>query len=82
NPFNPETTISFRLPLAGFVKMQVYNARGQLIQTLIESDLPAGSHQQNWRAETAGGVSMASGLYFVRITAGDFTATRKMLLLR
>ena len=77
NPFNPVTNIEFSLPEAVKVKMEVYDVLGQVVHVLINSELEAGYHTVKWNAS---GVS--SGMYFYRLTAGDFSACRKMLLLR
>ncbi len=77
NPFNPSTSIEFYLPRAGNVRLEVYNASGQLVETLVDDHRAAGSHMANWN--TAG---KSSGVYFYRFRSGDFTATRKMTLLK
>jgi hypothetical protein len=77
NPFNPSTTISFALPQASHVTVSVYNVAGQLVRTLVNDNLEAGEHQVTFDAG-----AIASGVYFYRISAGDFTDTRKMVLLK
>jgi hypothetical protein len=77
NPFNPMTEISFSLPNASDVKLEIYNTMGQRVATLVDDRLPAGTHSVTWDAS-----SKASGIYFYRLMAGDFAATRKMLLLK
>ncbi len=82
NPFNPTTTILFTLPEAGNVSLKIYNAAGQLVRTLADKSYPAGAHQLVWNGRNELGEAAASGLYFYHIHAGQFSQTRKMLLLR
>lgn len=82
NPFNPETSIRFDTPRAAHVRVVVYDALGRAVSTLLDTDLPAGSHDVTWRGRDDRGREMASGVYFVRMEAGSFSATRKMLLLK
>jgi len=77
NPFNPSTQIRFALPKASHVNLAVYNISGQRVVTLIDSDGQAGYHTVNLNAN-----GLASGIYFYRLTAGNFTETKKMILLR
>ena len=77
NPFNPTTNIDFALPTGTNVDLKIYNALGQEVATLVSSTLPAGSHSITWDAQ-----NMASGLYIYRLTAGEETLTRKMILMK
>jgi acyl-homoserine lactone acylase PvdQ len=77
NPFNPVTTISYQLPQSANVLLTVYNMQGQRVQTLVKEFQAAGTHKVVWDAR---GVS--SGVYFYRITAGDFSAVRKGVVLK
>ena len=77
NPFNPITEISFSLPEASEAKLEIYNVMGQRVTTLIDELLLAGHHSATWDAS-----DNASGIYFYRLTAGDATSTRKMVLLK
>jgi hypothetical protein len=77
NPFNPTTEIRFALPAQGHVTLVVYNTLGQRVATLIDEPAPAGYHQVRLDAK-----GLASGVYFYRLTAGRFTQTRKMVLLK
>ena len=81
NPFNPTTTISFALPEAASVRLTVHNALGQEVRVLVSSTLEAGVHAAMWDATDHYGNRVATGLYFYRLSAGDFVHTRKMLLL-
>ncbi len=82
NPFNPTTTISFTVPAAGDVTLTVYNALGQTVRQLAAGTLPAGTHTVEWDATNNSGDAVASGVYFYRLQSGDFSDSRKMVLLR
>jgi hypothetical protein len=88
NPFNPTTAISFALPTASLVSINVYNALGQEIAPLVHQVQPAGYHEVVWDGRDRNGLSVSSGTYFYRIaaqsTSGDdsFAAFRKMILLK
>lgn len=77
NPFNPSTVISFRLSVVSDVILKVYDVMGREVQTLVNEKLQAGSYDI-----TFDGSKSESGIYFYQITAGDFTETRKMLLIK
>ena len=77
NPFNPTTNIQFQIPKDGHVTVSVYNTLGQQVATLLDEELKSGSHHVTFDA-----TKFASGIYFYRIKAGDFTKVRKMMLLR
>ncbi len=77
NPFNAATSISFSIPRRQKVTLSIYNMLGQKMVTLVDEILPAGFHSVRWKAE-----GMPSGFYFYQIKAGDYQATRKMILLR
>ena len=82
NPFNPITTIEYRLPEDSFVSLVIYDVRGQIIQTLESSHQNAGWHEFNWNGQTNDGKIISTGLYFARIVAGDYSNTIKMLYLK
>ena len=77
NPFNPSTGIEFALPQAGAVKLEIYNALGHRIATLVNDKLAAGTHSFTWDAK-----NMPTGLYFYKLEAGSFQQTRKMILMK
>ncbi|KPL07279.1 hypothetical protein AMJ86_04880 [bacterium SM23_57] len=77
NPFNPVTTISYDVPVAGKVRIYVYDVLGRRVGTLVDGLVNAGRHQVVW---DAGG--MTSGVYFVRMDAGAYQQVRKVELLR
>ena len=85
NPFNPETWIPYQLSEAAEVRVRIYAVNGTLVRTLHLGHQPAGIYQERsraayWDGKNAVGESVASGVYFYTLTAGDFTATRKMLV--
>jgi len=82
NPFNPSTTVLYDLPSAAHVRLDIYNVLGQVVTTLVDRDLPTGSYSATWNGRDAQGKVVASGIYLTRMTAGDFRATTKMMLLR
>jgi predicted outer membrane repeat protein len=82
NPFNPSTTIEFDLPDPAHVRLCVYNVKGELVSTLVDCDLQAGRKKIVWNAVNDHGSNLASGVYFYKITVGDFVQTRKIVLLR
>jgi hypothetical protein len=77
NPFNPSTDIKFDIPKNSFVKLAVYNELGKEIAVLVNKDMPAGKYETGWNAS-----NYSSGIYFYKLSAGDFTGTRKMILLK
>ena len=82
NPFNPITRIRFALPQAGPAKLDIYNAAGQWICTLVEGDVASGYHEVMWDARNASGFNVASGTYFAVLKARDLLKTRPMTLVR
>jgi hypothetical protein len=81
NPFNPLTTIRYDVPEPeGVVTLAIYNVRGEALRTLVDGEKPAGSHTARWDGRDDRGVAAASGVYFVRMTAGDFKKTQKLVL--
>ena len=81
NPFNPATTIRMRLPTASEWTVSVYNIGGQLIREFSGYD-EAGIVKVTWDGCDGGGKKAASGIYIYKATAGDVTATRKMILMK
>ncbi len=77
NPFNPTTQITFSVPKAGNVELTVYNMLGQKVATLINGAVTAGQHSATFVSR-----DLASGVYFYRLVAGDYTSTMKMILMK
>jgi hypothetical protein len=82
NPFNPETAIDYVVAQSGHVELAIYNILGDKIKTLVSGYQVAGNYSVKWQADTDGGTSVASGVYFYKLTAGDYTDTKKMTLLK
>jgi len=82
NPFNPITRISFDLPVSGRVQLSIYDLRGNDIRTLVSGVMPFGAHTVIWNGTDNRGRSVPSGVYFYRIQAEGFSATRKMMLVK
>lgn len=83
NPFNPETTIRYDLSSDAIVSLAVYNIAGQVVRKLVDGEsLAAGQYQAVWDGRNESGTSVASGMYFYLLRAGDYVAKRKMVLLR
>jgi hypothetical protein len=77
NPFNPVTTLSFAIPVDSEVFLSVYNLQGREVSTLIDANMDAGYHSVVWNAD-----SHASGVYFVKMVAGEFVNTQKLMLIK
>lgn len=82
NPFNPVTTIAFSLPHSSDVRLIVFNALGQQIRSLYTGVLTAGRHEFQWDSRDNAGRPVSSGVYLYRLDAGEFSQSRKMLLLK
>jgi len=82
NPFNPSTTIEFGLERPAHVKINIYDASGRMVKTVLDKMKSAGSYIVSWDGTDAGGRAVASGVYFYSIRAGEFTDKKKMILLR
>lgn len=86
NPFNPETTIRFEVPADpasnGKIALAIYNNLGMVVRTLVSGSVQPGIHTVKWDGRNDRGDQMASGVYFLRLQAGSFVQTQKMLLVR
>jgi len=82
NPYNLQTQIAYQLPQAGMVLLKIYNIRGQLVRTLVNEYKPAGYHTITWDGKNGDGTAVSSGIYFYRLSSQDFSATRKMVMLK
>ena len=85
NPFNPETWIPYQLAKPAEVTLKIYTANGKVVRKLAIGQQPAGMYQEKnraayWDGKNAQGEPVSSGVYFYTITAGEFSATRKMLI--
>ena len=82
NPFNPETTIAFSLANSTVVEVTIYNVSGQKIRELVNDRYSAGEHFVKWDGRDAFGSTVSSGVYLYKIQTAEFTALRKMVLLK
>jgi len=82
NPFNPTTSIEYSLPQPAHVTVDIYTVLGQRVRSLVDRQQTAGTHSVIWDGTNASGESVATGIYFYRIQAGEYAATKKMLLLK
>ena len=83
NPFNPATTIEFTIPEAATARLEVFDAQGRLVRTLaVRSYVAPARDRVVWDGVDDQGRAVASGLYYYKLTAGEYQATRKMLLLK
>lgn len=77
NPFNPSTNISYELPSANFVSLKIYDTMGREVANLVSENQAAGFYTVKFDAS-----KLSSGIYFYKLTANDFTATKKLMLLK
>lgn len=82
NPFNPATSISLSMPKQDNIKLNIYNAKGQLVKTLFDGNLERGDHSFNWDGKDTNGNSVASGVYFYSAINAKGTQSRKMVLMK
>jgi len=82
NPFNLKTTIKLALPQDSQVRLKVYNVAGQLVKTILDKGMKAGYHLLSWDGRNNFGQRLSSGIYFLRVEAGSFKSTKRMILLR
>jgi hypothetical protein len=82
NPFNPVTTVRFKLDRDGSASLRVFDVRGRLVRTLVSGDLPSGEHEITWKGDDDRGRPAASGVYFCRLEVDVNTVQRRMVLVR
>jgi len=82
NPFNATTLIEYQLPKRSQVELSIHNLSGEKVVTLVKQQQEAGVHRVSWQGADEMGRGVASGVYLYRLRAGDYVATRKLLLLR
>ena len=82
NPFNPETNVTFDLGQRSDVSLKIYDSRGSLVRVLENRVMEAGSHSIVWDGANDLGRSMASGIYYIRLTAGNQTFTHRSLMIK
>jgi hypothetical protein len=82
NPFNAQTVIAFTMASPGIVNLSVFDVAGRLVRTLSTGELDYGNHQIIWNGKDNRGNDVASGVYFYRLTAGEKSIIKRMVLLR
>ena len=82
NPFNPQTTISYKLANPAEVSIDIFNSRGQLVRNLVDERKAAGDYQVKWDGKDKNGIRSANGIYFYKMKCGSYSATRKMLMMK
>ena len=82
NPFNPRTIINYSITKSGSVKVSIYNIKGQIVRTLVNDNKEAGRYSAVWNGKDNNNKDVASGLYLYRIESLDFSATKKMMLMK
>ena len=82
NPFNPRTVIRYNVPITSQVNITIYNVKGEIITNLVNQYQMAGSRFVNWNATNSTGQTVPAGVYLYKIVPGDFTQTKKMMLLK
>lgn len=82
NPFNPTTMIRYEVPFRSRIQLKVYSVLGEELTTVVDNLHEAGTYSASWNGRRGDGIPVASGLYFVRLIADDYSATKKMVLLR
>ena len=82
NPFNPETAIKYSIPQNGKVSVKVFNVTGKEIMTLVDKEMLAGSYEVKWNGKDNTGATVTSGVYFVKLSSGNYVETKKMLFLK
>ncbi len=82
NPFNPTTNFNFTIAQSGLVRIAIYNILGQKIKTLINTEMQAGSYKATWDGTDNYGTHVSSGIYFYRMETQNFSATKKMILMK
>ncbi|NOR88161.1 MAG: T9SS type A sorting domain-containing protein, partial [Bacteroidales bacterium] len=80
NPFRSETTISYSIPSANRVRIEIYNTQGEIIKTLVNKYQNKGNYSFAWNKESES--SIEAGIYFCRITTGKFSSIEKMIILK
>jgi len=82
NPFNPLTTISFDLPVDGFVNVTIYDMMGRTVKIMVTEEQNAGVKSVQWDATDSFGKPVSAGVYLYQIQAGEYMQTKKMVLLK
>ena len=82
NPFNPVTTIPFDIVNTDQIRLSVYNIKGEMVRSLVNSNLDPGSYNIRWNGKTDSGINMPAGMYFIELKGSNFRETGKMIYLK
>ena len=82
NPFNPATTLRFRLPAPGHTTLKLYDVQGRLVKTLVDEHRAAGEHQVRWQGRDETGRRVASGIYCARLVSNGKISVRRLVLVK
>ncbi|MCK4329060.1 PQQ-binding-like beta-propeller repeat protein [candidate division WOR-3 bacterium] len=82
NPFSSETAIRYALPISTEAKLVIYDVSGRVVKVLVDSEIDAGYYKAIWDGRDEGGKEVTSSIYFYRIQAGNYTSTKKLILMR
>ncbi len=82
NPFNPSTLIGYRLPVNSFVSLKIYDMLGREVKTLVNEEQNAGEYNNYWNGDNNDGNKVTAGTYIYRITANNFSSSRKMIIVK
>ncbi len=82
NPFNPETSITYSMQKAGNVTLDIFNLKGQKVKSLVNGYQEKGNHTIAWNGTDESGKSVSSGVYFYKMKSGQYTSSRKMILMK
>ena len=82
NPFSLQTEIRYETKESAFIRIDIYNLKGQLVNTLVNEAKAAGLHSVVWNGVDKNNQQVANGLYYCTMISGNFTATRKLIFLR
>jgi hypothetical protein len=82
NPFHPELNIAYDVAKAEHVQIEIYNARGQKIRTLLQTTKNPGSYRLRWDGRTDSGAPVTTGVYFVKMVSGSYKTTQKVMMMK
>jgi len=82
NPFNPTTTVEYSVPYSNYVSIDIFNALGQKVRTLVDRVVTAGTYRTTWDGTDDNGRIMPSGVYLYKMTSGHFNSVKRMLLMK
>ena len=82
NPFNPSTNIKYQIPNSKFVTLKVYDVLGKEVETLVNEMQSAGTYEISWNARNGVSAAYSSGIYYYKLVAGNYTDTKKMILIK